>query len=171
MSQEYEIQRCTRRCAATGRELAPGEVFYSLLVEESDQWVRRDYCQEAWRSAPWGDTPPVGWWRSRMPTPQTRQFQLAPNEVLLQLLEDLESQPDKVALRYVLALLLVRRRLLTLAPRESTANVEASSAEMEHLTLRGAGRDDIQVFVPAIDASEVDALQDELVTLLYADAA
>ena len=31
---DYEVQRCSRHCAESGRELAPGEAFYSVLVAE-----------------------------------------------------------------------------------------------------------------------------------------
>ena len=39
---DYEIQPNSRRCTATGRELQPGERFYSALVEEERRFVRRD---------------------------------------------------------------------------------------------------------------------------------
>jgi len=51
---DYEVQRCTRRCATTQRELQPGEIFYSTLVAEGAQVVRHDYSQEAWQGPPEG---------------------------------------------------------------------------------------------------------------------
>ena len=49
---DYEIQRCTRRCAATEREFAPGEEFFSVLVAEGAELRRLDYCAEAWEGPP-----------------------------------------------------------------------------------------------------------------------
>ena len=61
---DYEVQRCTRHCAATGRELQPGETFYSTLTAEGSQVVRHDYSVEAWQGPPEGV---LGWWKSHMP--------------------------------------------------------------------------------------------------------
>ena len=61
---EYEIQRSAKSCAATGREFAPGEEFYSVLIAEGAELKRCDY----W-SRPAGPPPgTVGWWKSRCPT-------------------------------------------------------------------------------------------------------
>jgi hypothetical protein len=51
---DYQIQPNSRRCAVTGRELQPGERFYSALLEEGQQFVRRDYSREAWQGPPAG---------------------------------------------------------------------------------------------------------------------
>ena len=44
----YQIQGPARQCAATGRELRPGERFYSVLLDEAGQFVRKDYAADAW---------------------------------------------------------------------------------------------------------------------------
>ena len=40
---DFEIQRCTRRCAATDQELRPGDVCYSVLEVRGAEIVRKDY--------------------------------------------------------------------------------------------------------------------------------
>ena len=40
---EYEIERSAKSCAATGREFAPGEEFYSVLIAEGAELKRCDY--------------------------------------------------------------------------------------------------------------------------------
>lgn len=108
---DFEVQRCTRRCAATERELAPGEEFYSVLVSEGGQVVRYDYSKEAWSGPP---EKSVGWWKSQMPGLETKKLHWAPSDVLLHYFIELESQPERADERYVLALLLVRRRIARL---------------------------------------------------------
>ena len=61
---DYELQRCTRHCAVTERELQPGETFFSTLTAEGAELARRDYSVEAWQGPPAGV---VGWWKSKMP--------------------------------------------------------------------------------------------------------
>ncbi len=51
----------------------------------------------------------------------TRKLHWAPNDVMLQLLTELEEQPEKADFRYVLSLLLVRRRVLRVEDTETDA--------------------------------------------------
>ena len=114
---EYQIQRCTRQCAATGRELRPGEPFYSVLLRQDGQIVRRDYSHDAWEGPP---PEALAWWHSRMPQATSGKPTWAPNQVLIEYFERLleDADPSQAELTYVLALLLVRRRLLRLANDE-----------------------------------------------------
>jgi hypothetical protein len=57
-----------------------------------------------------------------MPTPKARKSQLAASEVLLELFANLEEAADKADIRYVMALLLVRRRILRLEETETDAD-------------------------------------------------
>lgn len=116
---EYDFQRCTRRCAVTGRELAPGETYYSVLLEAGRTLRRVDYSAEAWAGPPDGA---IGWWRSRLPRPDRDRPQPPPSEQLLQVFEELLGQPDRADFCYLLGLLLVRRRLLRLEEQEHDAH-------------------------------------------------
>ena len=97
---DYEVQRSARRCTASGRELAPGEKFYSVLMVEGAELRRYDYAVEAWQGAPPGE---VGWWQSQLPAAGAKRTHGAPNDVLLQFFDELADQPDKQDMRYVLA--------------------------------------------------------------------
>lgn len=116
--QEYEIQRCSRRCAASGRELREGEVCYSVLVAEGGQVVRYDYAAEAWAGPPQGA---IGWWRTTVVDPQAGRMTWAPHEVMLGYFERLLDDPAAEDARYVLALLLVRRRVLEVERHDQDA--------------------------------------------------
>ena len=59
---EYEIQPPSLRCAQSGRELKPGEFYYSVLSESPDGFSRNDYSAEAWTGPPDGA---IGFWRSK----------------------------------------------------------------------------------------------------------
>ncbi len=160
---ELDIQRCTRRCAKTDRDLRPGEIFYSVLVSEGAQVLRYDYSVEAW------DGPPesaVGWWKSQMPEPNAKKVNWAPNDVMLHYLEQLVGDPTKADVRYVLALLMVRRRILRLE------DSEADECGKERLVLycpKNETEYKVAVFEPSPERTA--EIQDELSKLLYADAA
>ncbi len=111
----YHVPRCSRRCWATGRTLQPGEGYYSVLLWEGGELVRRDYSVEAWHGPP---EEAIGWWRGEVPSGPPKPDVATP-EQLLAWLEQLLQQPEQADLCYVLALLLVRRRVLRLE-RETT---------------------------------------------------
>jgi hypothetical protein len=159
---DYEVQRCTRHCADTGRELQPGETFYSTLVTDGAQVVRHDYSQQAWHGPPEGV---LGWWKARMPERDAKKLHWAPNDVMLELLEGLETQPDKQDLRYVLALLLIRRRVVRL---EDTQRDESSR---EVSVLYCPRRETTYRVVTVMPSEQRTAeIQEELARLLFANA-
>jgi hypothetical protein len=106
---EYRIQAHTRRCCLTGRELRPGEKFFTALLEENDQFVRKDYSAEAWQGPPEGC---FSFWAGRVPRQGEQQRPQIDDELLLDCFDRLEGQdePRKVNFRYVVALLLMRRK-------------------------------------------------------------
>jgi hypothetical protein len=123
---DFEIQRCSRKCSVTDRELAGGEECYSVLFSEGGQVVRRDYSAAAWQGPPENC---LGWWKSTVVDPSAGRPQWAPNEVMLEYFERLLADPTAEDARYVLALLLVRRRI---ARVERT---EKDEADREHLII------------------------------------
>lgn len=159
---DYEIQRCTRTCAATGKELTPGEPFYSVLIAEGAELKRYDYSIGAWKGPPDGA---IGWWKSQMPDPAAKRLHWAPNDVMLHFFEQLDSQPDKQDMRYVLALLLVRRRVMRLEEREH------DERGGEVLVLYCPRREKTyRVAAVAPDQARIDEIQEELAKLLFAKA-
>ncbi len=156
---DYEVQRCTRHCAVSGRELAPGEVFYSTLTAQGAQVVRRDYAAEAWQGPPDGI---LGWWKAHVPLRDAKKLHWAPNDVMLELLETLESQPDKLDLRYVLSLLLIRRRVVRL---EETARDEAGREISVLYCPRREATYHVVTMSP--DEQRTQEIQEELAGLLF----
>jgi hypothetical protein len=112
---DYEVQRCSRRCAATDRELKDGEICFSVLMADGSGVVRRDYSIDAWQGPPENA---LGWWKSTIVDPQAGRLHWAPNDVMLNYFERLEGDASAEDTRYCLALLLVRRRVLRLEGSE-----------------------------------------------------
>ena len=102
-----------RTCSVCGREFAPEEHYLSALFEEGERFTRRDYCTGCWQGPPEGS---FSYWRGRRPPPQERPQRFVEDEDLVGLFVRLEGeqQPRRVAFRYLLGLLLVRKRLLRL---------------------------------------------------------
>lgn len=155
---EYEVQHCTRRCSTSGREIAPGEVYFSVLVVEDNELKRYDYAVDAWPGPP---ETAVGWWKSRLPQRNTVKKHWAPNDVMLDFWDRLADQADKQDMRYVLTLLLVRRRVFRV--EEEKLDPNGSEVLVVHCPRRDATYE-----VLAVEPSppRIDQIQDELATLL-----
>jgi hypothetical protein len=163
MMLEYDIQRCSRRCAATERELADGETCYSVLVSEGGGVVRRDYSAEAWAGPPENA---IGWWKATVADPSKGRPHWAPNDVMLSYFERLLEDPAAEDARYVLALLLVRRRLLRL---ESSQRDAAGRETLVLYCPRNEAEYRVAESVPSPERAA--AIQQQLAELLQTDGA
>lgn len=162
MLQDYKVGRCSRRCFAQDRPLRPGEWFYSVVIEDDQgDLTRRDYSQEAWTEPP---EAALGWWKGRMPQSGTRKLVLAPDAVLIDLLRQLKGDPERGELAYLMALLLLRRRVVR--PLEGRAASEPGVLAVE--TIADGAR--LDVTEREIRPADAVRLRDELNELLYCEA-
>lgn len=184
--QDYSISKSTRRCAISGRSLDPDESYFSMIVAEGDDVARVDVAASDWQGP---SEAAIGWWRNKMPSAAARKLRPAPNAVLLDTLSDLLERPSKAELAYVLALLLVRRRVLqeeqTFSQAENELRETGSTSEMNasrhgSVTMDAApeqlwklicpvdGREwNVPIAAPTTETTQ--ALQAELQTLLFTD--
>ncbi len=164
--QDYSISKCTRRCAISGRGLEPGEAYMSVILPDEDgENVRRvDVSAEQWQGP---NENAIGWWKSKMPAAAARRLQPAPSGVLLDTLSDLLERPGQESLAYLLALLLVRRKVLI---EEESLDMELSDAPTSHWSLTCAA-DGRQWNVPlcAPSAEALPKLQIQLNELLFTE--
>lgn len=159
---DYDIQRCTRRCAATQQELTPGDTVYSVLSSKDGLLERTDYSAAGWREPPEGC---LAWWKWKLPPPGGRKPSWAPHQTILEFFQRLDEQPDQLDLRYVLALLMVRRRIVRMERTEKDA------AGQESLVLFSPHGDcEHRVLVVEPAAGRLKDIQHELEKLLISDS-
>ncbi len=114
----FSLTRSRGVCAATGNPIAPGDRFVAALVERTgaNGLERVDYSLAAWEAGarPGADERLFGYWRSNFNPVETRKNPLLSDEELLDLFTELAeaTEPKRIAFRYLLALHLVRRRVL-----------------------------------------------------------
>ena len=154
-----EIPKPSKTCSVTRRELKPGEAFFSALFAELDGVRRLDYAAESWTGPPPNAT---GWWKSTVPVLKDKKVRLAPNEILLELFEQLADQPDKLDVRYVLTLLLIRRRLFRYEREE-----EAETGEKTLIVYSLKQNVTFEIPVAMPNATRLKEVQDYLNSLLY----
>lgn len=168
---EYKVNRCTRQCHVQQRPLREGEWYYSVIVESGDDYLRRDYAAEAWTGPP---DDAVGWWKKRMPKSSEQKLVLAPPAVLIDLVRQMEQFPEKAKSRYLLALMLMRKRLLKPADRlaSSTQHERSDIADPTPVMTMQVISDGSTIEIPIceISRSESETLREQLNELLYCEA-
>jgi hypothetical protein len=164
MLQDYPTTKSSKRCSLSGSEFAPGENYISVLIPEGDEITRLDISAKQWTEPPENA---IGWWKCRMPDAQRRGSRPAPNSVLLDTLAELLQRPDKAELAYLLALLLVRRRVLV-EEQQIELDENQPTQEVWNLVQPADGR---QWQVPLCNPStaELAKLQESLIKLLFTD--
>jgi len=157
---DFEVRSCSRCCAETGKSLQPGEVYFSVLEVQESETIRRDYCAEAWQRP---SKENLGWWRSRVPVKDEKP-RLAPTDVMLNLFIALAEKPADSQFRYLLGLLLIRRRVLK---REDSSR---NDSDQEVLTLFAARRDErYELIVDEPNQKQAEQIQQRMIDLLYGD--
>lgn len=158
---DYRIDRRLGRCARTGRPFTEDEIFHVVLFEEEESFRREEVSMEGWNGPPEGafchflsKIPPK---KVQKRAPLNIQGVLA----LFRRLGDGELDDRKRAFRYVLALVLLRKRLL-----QSVRRVALEPVELWELRLV---QDDSlhQVAYPRLGLEAMEAVSEELSALLH----
>jgi hypothetical protein len=157
---EYDIQGPTRVCAATGRELKPGDRFIGVLVEEGGKLVRKDYAEEVWPGPPEGH---LAYWIGRVPADDKPRKPVVNDELLLDCFDRLKesNDPDGLNFRYVAALLLMRKKKFRF---EDAIRDEAGRDVLLVRDSRGGAVH--QVVDPKLSDEQVAAVQAEVFRVL-----
>jgi hypothetical protein len=156
---EYQIQPNTRLCAVTGRELRPGERYFTALLDTAGKFVRHDYSVEAWQGPPPGA---FSFWSGLVPPENASAKPRFDDDLLVECFERLEGQvePSRVSFRYIVALLLMRRKRFRFEEARTEANQEILVVKC---TRSGARH---QVVNPGMTPDEMTAVQEEVFKVL-----
>ena len=156
---EYQIQPNTRRCSVTGRDLRPGDRFFSAVLEEGNQLLRKDYGADAWQGPPQGT---FGFWTGKVPAEDQQHKPRFDDDLLEDCFLRLEGQNEagRVNFRYVVALLLMRRKRLRF---EQTVTSDGTE-KMCLRCLRTGERH--EVVNPRLNPEEMAQVQEEVFKVL-----
>lgn len=172
----YDIARPSGVCAASGEPIAPGRPYVAVLVEREGQegLERLDFAADRWDAGARPGPPfrVFGSWRALMQDGTAQKRAFIDDESLLDLLEQLEgaTEPSRQSFRYVLTLLLVRKRLL----KFEGARQEAGARLMlvRRATPAGATPGPVmEVIDPAMDESAIAAAIEQLGSIMNGESA
>ena len=167
---ELKLHRPRAACTQTGRPFVAGEPLVSALVRAEGRLDRCDYAAAAWTGPP-ANT--LAWWRSTYPATTSDGTTLAPPDVLLDVLEELEGRESDAAIRYLVALELVRRRAVRFVDRHGDDQRAGRAHDGEPDLILACRKRDREYRVRAVSPQEATApgVEERLTSLLWSGGA
>lgn len=171
-SSGFELGRRSEHCGLTGSLLRPGDHVVTALFEKDGEegLERRDYLADAWTQGP----RPRGvfaFWRGTVPDPSAKPRALIDSESVMSIFESLadDDDPRRQLFRYLLALVLVRKRMLSIVDSRPGENGRGSVMLVRP---RGAAPEaaHIEVIDPGVDEASVAEATEQLEAVLRSDA-
>ncbi|MEO2034025.1 MAG: hypothetical protein ABGZ35_18275 [Planctomycetaceae bacterium] len=152
---DFNVRPVGKVCASSGKELAAGELCWSVLVEQDGRVVRLDYSNASWSGPPDGN---IAYWQNLVPDRTSGAAPKLDTDSLFEYFVQLYESPNKVEqdYQYVLALLLMRKRRLLL---EESIMVD----DQEAMRLIGtSGEGPFEILERDFSESRIMELQDQL---------
>ncbi len=182
-SSPYDIARPVRVCASTGNTISVGDAYVAVLVDApgAESFTRQDFSIEAWEGGARPEAPGVvfAFWRTVAPEANEQKKPLIDDDELMDLFEQLgeSDSEDRLAFRYLLTLVLVRKRRLSY---EGGSPADRKSGRTGLLFVRpkgvalppergGDGPALIEVVDPGLDDETVASVTDQLGQIMNLD--
>ena len=164
MAEVWQIARPTRTCARSGEGIPPETPYYSALVDGDNGFERHDFSSESWPDI--NREQLFSYWKNKGYFPRSSKKPTVDFDRLLEFFDALENAEDreKRLLRYVIALVLTRRRRLRLDDMSRTDQGD----RLVLFDRRGEGKT-VEVIAPEASRGDLEAAQAKLNELFECD--
>jgi len=159
---EWEISRPLGQCCGSGKKIEHGEEYFAALVETVEGLQRRDFCADYWLA----EKPDVFcYWKTKLPHADEKKHVFVDDEMLMTFFERLgrETEQEKINFRFVLSLVLMRKRLL----KYDTSKIEGNK-EIWRLRITG-DKEIVEVINPHLDEEQIKQLSSQIGEILQLD--
>lgn len=159
---EWEINKPLGQCCGTERKIEYGEEYFAALIETEEGLQRRDFCADYWES----QKPDVFcYWKTRLPEPGQKRQLFVDDQMLMAFFERLEkeTEPEKINFRFVLALILMRKRIL-----KYDETINKDDKEIWRLRIVGE-KHTAKVVNPHLDEEQIEQLSSQIGEILQTD--
>jgi hypothetical protein len=159
---DWEIDKPVGQCYGTGRKIRAGEEYFGALVETEQGLQRRDFSAEYWEK----EKPSVFcFWKTRLTSLEQKKRVFVDDAMLMAFFDRLanETEQEKINFRFVLALILMRKRRL----KYDSAVFEGES-EIWRLKIAGE-KLIVEVVNPHLDEGQIEQLSSQIGQILQTD--
>ena len=159
---DWDIKKTLGQCFGTGEEFVVDQEYFAALVETEDGFERRDYSVGYWQ-----ENKPNAYcfWKTRMADPDKKKEIFIDDEMLLVFFDRLaeETDEDKINFRFVLTLILMRKRKL----KYDSAQIK-DDKEVWTLKVAGQGRE-VEVVNPHLTEDKITELSSQMGQIMQMD--
>jgi len=164
MAKEYNISKTGGICAACQNELAAGQEFVATVRQADRELQREDFCLDCWQGRTDNRQDQLlAIWKSRVARPEQKKRLFVDDGLLIDFFKRLAEADSEVqvSFRYVLALVLMRKKLLVYDRMERRAD----GTEVWLMHLKGDGLTH-QVIDPKLDDDKIAEVSGQLGQIL-----
>jgi len=165
MAKEYDITPASGRCDACDRTLEAEEAFVATVRQAGEELMREDFCLACWEARPHEAPDLMGFWRTRVPAPEQKKKRFIDDELIIDFFNRLDGadEPARLDFRFVLALVLMRKRLLVYDRRHN------DPAGREVWTFHFKGSDTpVEVVNPKLDEEKIASVSQQIGQIMEA---
>ncbi|MHC4075625.1 MAG: hypothetical protein ACYSRR_05040 [Planctomycetota bacterium] len=159
---EWQINKPLGQCYGTGAEIEHGQEYYAALVDSPEGLQRRDFSVDYWQ----GQKPQVYcYWKTKLPSPDQKKKIFVDDDMLIAFFERLaaETEQEKINFRFVLMLILMRKRKL----KYDSSRIED---DIEIWRLKVTGENSfVEVINPHLNEEQIEQLSSQLGQILQVD--
>jgi len=159
---EWNIHKPLGECCGNGQAIESGDHYIGALVETEEGLVRRDFSLPFWEQ----EQPAVFcYWRSRLPHAEQKRQLFVDDEMLMAFFNRLadEEETERICFRFVLALILMRKRRLKYEGTKMQGD-----QEIWQLKVTGEKRV-VDVLNPQLGEEQIEQLSGQIGEVLNAD--
>ncbi len=169
MAKEYHLGTPGSLCSACGKPLAEGEHIVATATFENNELVRTEYHPHCWvepvDKPGGGNDELLGVWQTRIPKKKEKKKLLVDDDLLVNFFLRLEGQqqPERVNFRFVLALILLRKKILAY---ENSFQKEGRTIWRMRFK---KGKQTHEVVDPGMDDEKISSVSDSLSEVMEGD--
>jgi len=155
----WRISSFSPACAGCGSRFEKGAEVVSNVTEEGEGFVRRDYCLSCWEKM--NGKKSFYFWKTVF-SPRHKKKIFVDDETLFDFFVRLQEEDSlqKQRFRYVLSLVLMRKKLLAFHDVER-------EGDHQYLLLRDGRGGEYRVLDPHMDGEAVEAVKEEMQEIFH----
>jgi hypothetical protein len=164
---DWEIAKSEHRCSLCDRAFAEEETYYSALYDTGAEFERKDFCTGCWDADEGHRARAFSFWKTEVPREDEPKKLFVDDAVIFDFFRRLapeEAQPVKRNFRYLLGLMLMRKKKLKFK------DVVRENGK-EYLVLRRSRtKEEHRVLNPELTEEELIQVRSELNQILETEA-
>jgi hypothetical protein len=164
---DYKISRSARACTGCGASFGEGAEYFAAIFEGKEEFERKEFCASCWEADAGRAAAAECYshWHAHVPTKDDESRRTLDIEAAADFFRRLagSEEPHKCNFAYLLALLLMRKKILLLIDT-------LHEQDREYLLVHFRGEDEeYRVEDPKLTLEELERVKDDLGQLLNMD--